>query len=718
MRTLCVGALLASTALLALPAAAQAVKFDADDIGGVVTGAKGPEAGVWVIAETLKPSRFIKIVVTDDQGRYVIPDLPKGTYKVWTRGYGLVDSAPVEAAPGKTVNHKAVAAPSAAEAAQYYPANYWFSLIKVPDEKEFPGTGPNGNGISPRFQTQQEWIGHMKESCQFCHQLGNKATREVADIGNAVEAWDQRVQKQRDADDAYRGDLKKAIVNGTIMSNNMTAFGRQRGLQMFADWTDRIAAGALPPAPKRPEGVERNVVLSMWDFGELFIHDSSTTDKRNPTVNAGGPVYGVQNHSGQVVALDPNTGKVTQHKLTGFNGQWNMDMNNHTSIMDEKGRYWMSNTGAVEGPDHAFCTDGNLSPYAKLFPHKGRGGRFLTVYDPKTQKNDIIPVCFGSHHLHFTNDGRLFTSGDTQVVGWIDTKMWEKTRDGAKSTGWCPLVIDTNGDGKVTQDRTQWNSIAAGGSGGEGSTTASEGKASAFDPKKDTAITGFQYGMGISPKDQTYWVARYSPTVPSGVFRVDPGKSPPETCLTEYYEAPIVNGKSPAYNARGVDVDADGIAWVTFGTGKLGRFDRSKCKTLNGPTALGQHCREGWEIIDTPGPKLTGTDVGSDYFYQTWVDHHDVSGLGKGTPLLPSSVSDEVLAYLPDAKKFVQMRVPYPMGFYSRGLDGRIDDPKAGWKGKGLWGSYNLQPQWHMEGGDGEILKMVKFQVRPDPLAH
>src|SRR5689334_21123190 len=142
MRTLCVSALLASTCLLALPAMAQAVKMDADDIGGVVTGAKGPEAGVWVIAETLQPTRFIKIVVTDDQGRYVLPDPPKGTYKVWTRGYGLIDSKPVEATPGKTVNHTAVAAPGDKEAAQYYPANYWFSLIKVPDEKEFPGTGP------------------------------------------------------------------------------------------------------------------------------------------------------------------------------------------------------------------------------------------------------------------------------------------------------------------------------------------------------------------------------------------------------------------------------------------------------------------------------------------------------------------------------------------------------------------------------------------------
>src|SRR5919106_848723 len=101
---------------------ADAPAIDADDIGGVVTGANGPEAGVWVIAETSDlPTKFAKIVVTDDQGRYVMPDLPKAKYKVWVRGYGLVDSPKVDSEPGKTVNLTAVAAPNEAEAAQYYP---------------------------------------------------------------------------------------------------------------------------------------------------------------------------------------------------------------------------------------------------------------------------------------------------------------------------------------------------------------------------------------------------------------------------------------------------------------------------------------------------------------------------------------------------------------------------------------------------------------------
>src|SRR5919106_943642 len=75
----------------AQPAGSGAVRIDNDDIGGVVTGPHGPEAGVWVIAETSDlPTKFVRIVVTHDAGRYVIPELPKANYNVWVRGYGLV----------------------------------------------------------------------------------------------------------------------------------------------------------------------------------------------------------------------------------------------------------------------------------------------------------------------------------------------------------------------------------------------------------------------------------------------------------------------------------------------------------------------------------------------------------------------------------------------------------------------------------------------------
>src|SRR5213594_1807235 len=157
------------------------VSMDPDDIGGVVTSSKGPEAGVWVIAETRDtPTRLIKSVVTDDRGRYLIPDLPKANYQVWVRGYGLVDSPKVQAAPGRILNLTAVVARTPADAAEYYPAIYWYSMLRVPEQNEFPGTGPDGNGISANLETQAQWLDVVKTNgCYTCHQLGNKATRTI-----------------------------------------------------------------------------------------------------------------------------------------------------------------------------------------------------------------------------------------------------------------------------------------------------------------------------------------------------------------------------------------------------------------------------------------------------------------------------------------------------------------------------------------------------------
>src|SRR5918993_5249904 len=109
-------ALLAATLALTAqrPAAQGVVAVDPDDIGGVVRGRNGPEAGVWVIAETADlPTKYRKIVVTDDQGRYLLPDLPKASYRIWVRGYGLVDSPKTAATPGSRLALKAVAAPDA-----------------------------------------------------------------------------------------------------------------------------------------------------------------------------------------------------------------------------------------------------------------------------------------------------------------------------------------------------------------------------------------------------------------------------------------------------------------------------------------------------------------------------------------------------------------------------------------------------------------------------
>ena len=195
------------------------VSVDGDDLGGVVTSTKGPEAGVWVIAETTDlPTKLAKIVVTDDGGRYVLPDLPKANYTVWVRGYGLVDSAKVRAVPGKALNLTATVAPTPRAAAEYYPAGYWFSLLQIPAESEFPGRGPvasGGNGIAPNMRSQAEWLRSVKSGgCWACHQLGNKATREIPGSARKVPFVDRGVGPPNPVGAGRRPDERRAEHDG------------------------------------------------------------------------------------------------------------------------------------------------------------------------------------------------------------------------------------------------------------------------------------------------------------------------------------------------------------------------------------------------------------------------------------------------------------------------------------------------------------------------
>ena len=743
VRTLFASTCLMTASGMALAAAAPSVPVVSDGIGGVVTGANGPEAGVWVVAETHDlPTRMIKIVVTDDQGRFMLPELPKAKYDVWVRGYGLIDSEHVKGTPGKNLSLKAVAAPDLKAAAQYFPANYWFALIKPPAEGEFPGTGPKGNGISPTMTTQQVWITQMKNTCNQCHQQGDKTTRTLLD--NTPEGWAERISKQRPEGDHVLGDHGKDFAQG--MQNGMTQFGRARGLQMWSDWTKSIAAGALPTeTPPRPQGVERNLVLTSWDWANgRYVHDNVSTDRHDPKVNANGPIYGVIGMAGYIEILDPISGKQDElgYKVNlGKNAQILPkdavpDAFPHNPMLDSKGRLWITDRGrygaplpnAAPPPDkQAYCTDPSYK-YAKYFPQPGKQKNTVLVWDPK--KRDAIedvPMCNDIHHLMFASDQKtLYLSGTaSSVVSWIDTKTFDETHDRGKSMGWCPLVVDTNGDGKISADRTQWNQAAPStGPRGPELTEGGGGAAAAIviDPKKDTLVTGGLYGVDADIHDNSMWFAKINPH-PTGIVKFHPGANPPETCKTEYYEPPKqADGKTyAAFNGRGVSVDSKGVAWVAYGSGHFGRFDRSKCKVTSGPSvADGQHCPEGWTLFPSPGPKMSGVAGGSaDFHYLDWVDLHDTLGLGKDTPILAGTNSDSLLAFDQKTEKFVILRVPYPMSFHTRGMDGRIDDGSKGWKGKGIFATYASVPVWHLEGGeDASGPQLVKFPVRPDPLAH
>jgi hypothetical protein len=721
------------------------VAVDADNIGGVVASSSGPEAGVWVIAETNDfQTKFRKIVVTDDRGRYLIPELPKANYKIWVRGYGLVDSKPVNAAPGKTLALTAVVAPSPKDAAQYYPPNYWYSMLQVPPKDAFPMTVPGEGSFSylrtgRTIQTQAAWIWGLRRGCQVCHQMGNKATRDIEpEIGTfrtTAEAWERKLE----------------VGQGTRQLHNALALGltNPTAMALWSDWADRIVKGEVPPTPPRPQGIERNLVLTSWDFADrtAFPHDLIATDKRKPTANPNGHLYIVDWGEGLLSIVDPTENTEHAAKVPLRNEEWrkilppaepqgpieypspfwgkdltnvrNDYVNAGPGMMDTKGRTWFNVQTRLDVP--SYCLKGSDNKFAKFYPMnpvplKGMRNRDAgaAYYDPKTSSFTLIDTCFGASHTAFgyKKDEMLYMSArGVNGIGWINTRVWDETHDAEKSQGWCPAILDYNGDGKIGAYTTENEQPA--------------------DPKLDRMLaspTGAYaassagsvatgYIIAVNPVDDSVWY-HTTDLIPGRVVRMEVGANPPQTCKAEVYEPPFTVQDQTAYGPQGIDVDSKGIVWVSLtGSGKLASFDRRKCKVKIGPTATGQHCPEGWTLYPVPGPSFKGTDVSADYSYNDWVDRANTFGLGSDIPIVTGTGSDSLVAYVPTSKKWVMLRVPYPMGFYTRSLDGRIDDPNAGWKGRGLWSAVASRVIWHTEGGWGTRPYAVHFQLRPDPLA-
>jgi len=316
------------------------------------------------------------------------------------------------------------------------------------------------------------------------------------------------------------------------------------------------------------------------------------------------------------------------------------------------------------------------------------------MYDPKSRAFTLIRTCFPTHHLQFGFDANnlLWTSAggpQSGVVGWLNRKVFDETKDEAKAQDWTALILDTNGNGKrddyVEPDQP-------------------------IDPTKDKRIDAAFYGVAPSPVDGSVWGSVLG--FPGAIVRLNPGENPPATALAEIYEPPM-----PGYSPRGMDIDGNGVVWAPLASGHLASFDRRQCKVLSGPTATGKHCPEGWTLYPFPGPQFrdVASSGSAEASYYSWVDQHNTFGLGANTPFATGNASDSLHAFVDG--KFIELRVPYPLGFYAKGLDGRIDDATAGWKGRGLWSTFATRTPFHMEGGKGTKPKVVKFQLRPDPLA-
>ena len=269
--------------------------------------------------------------------------------------------------------------------------------------------------------------------------------------------------------------------------------------------------------------------------------------------------------------------------------------------------------------------------FAEWFPLRS-SGRQASFYDRTTQEFTLIDTCYATHHLQFDNDPNetvYFNELSGPIVGWIDTKVYDQTKDEQKADGWCGQVLDTNGDGKITQAvecrrRPRGDSaLYAGDTTGGARGARGRGAPVPFDAKLDTMVNYSLYAVIPSPVDDTVWGV--SEQYPGYLVRLQRGNNAPSSCKTQVFKVP-----EPGFDPRGVDIDSNGVVWTALAASShLASFDVRKCKDLNGPAKTdGSQCREGWTLYQTTGPKLKGTDIPADFHYYNWVDQHNISGLG------------------------------------------------------------------------------------------
>jgi streptogramin lyase len=618
----------------------------------VTNAASGqPEAGVWVLAETNLPTPYRKIVVTDDQGRFLVPDLPAASYEVWVRGFGLKDSARVQAERGQQVRLQAADA-TPQEAARIYPASSWAALIQPPSRDQLP----------PEFKgSQDHWLTELR-ACNQCHQLGMTATR----LYNQPEQWNKLLSLNRG------------------MSSAADELGRPLLTKTLADWVGRMRAGALPPAPPRPAGIERNFVVTQWDWGsaQSFVHDNVATDKRNPTLYPYGKVFGADRmYGGRLLVLDPvkhtvealqveprskdgyDANKDYYHTIEGDAERWMASP--HNPMMDDQGRVWMTAGmragGAENNPrwiKETIVTE-SMSPEEIAIAYQSmasRGnGMHLGFYDSKTGRFGQVDTSFPTHHLQFDWQGRLWT--DAGIIGTLDLNKLDFKNIPATEA----------------KAQTAWMRV---------------------DPRTKRVLPSGGYGITISPVDGNVFISvSTSNGSENKIWKIDP-----KTRKMTDYPLP-----APGRLAHGIDHSTDGRVWFSAGSGHLARFD---------PKA------ERFTYWELPGPKYPGTgkETGStEYPYFLWVDQFDTLGLGKDMVIVTGTSSDALFIFDPKTERFSTFRMPYPLPFFTRGLDGRIDDARAGWKGRGLWASYNSYLPKYSETRMGYV---AHIQLRPNPLAN
>ena len=491
---------------------------------------------------------------------------------------------------------------------------------------------------------------------------------------------------------------------------------------MYADWTDRIADGELPnAAPSRPQGRERNVVVTMWDWADpkVYLHDAISSDKRNPTVNANGPIYGALEESGDYLTVARSDAQRDEPGEADGSRSADAEFREHEA---RRAVAVLGRRGDLEQPD-----DGSQLRHGQAGSRVGRGARpqasnaGMVSGGIGSSVGEVVPDHSGpagagalrsenqrdDHHRHLLHLGpREFRRQRCAVVvvracrrrGMVrhqDLGQDARREEGAGLERVRPRLQ------RKREARRLHRTESAG--------RSHQGQADQRVVLRRLAGAG-RLGLGIGPGNARRAGSFHPRIAPArdGAGRVLRG-------AVEQSEGAGARLRASRHGRRQQGRRLDGAVERTFAS-----FDRSKCKgPLNGPTAAtGQHCPEGWTLYPFPGPNYKGAveNGSADSAYYNFVDRFDMLGVGKDVPLATGNLSEGLLALVDG--KFLTLRVPYPMGYYAKGLDGRIDNPNGGWKGKGIYTPISTRAPFHMEGGKGTTSKLVKFQMRPNPLAN
>ena len=489
----------------------------------------------------------------------------------------------MRATPGMTLDLTAIPAPNAAAAAHYYPAIYWYTLMKIPPASEF-----GGKGAIPEKITQNDWLRQMNNvDCIGCHQLGQESTRTIpAALGHfnsGEDAWIRRTP---------------AVHPGGQITNGLAGQCVGVPYKHIAYWSGRRVKGEVPKVhPTRPAGIVRDAVNTSWEWStpDEYLHDLTSSDRRNPTVNAYGPLFGSPEYStDNMPILDPKTNKVSFFKMPvrdpampvslgpghagtvkpmadsaywGSEVLWDTRANNHNSMFDKQGRVWL--TATVRGMDNpAWCKKGSENEYAKAFPlDKACASRHA-----RSQVDEILIrrylLCHAPSAVGYDADNTLWFSGTGQVVGWVNTKVFDETGDAQKAQGWAPWVLDTTATASST------NSLIR--------TLRPIGKRSTRHGRLRSLF------VMPNPKDGSIWYDR------------DLG-GPPDSALRSKTKLSEVYIPKPGFGFAVTSTQRRAVG--SGSSGHLMSFDRSKCKgPLNGPSATGNHCPEGWAFYKYPAP--------------------------------------------------------------------------------------------------------------------